>query len=409
MASLKKGGNALMDGSTADIMVRWSAGQSQVREVDISAFMLLASRKVKSDAAMIFYGQRRSAEGSVEITQLDQKVDPDFVATRFHVKLAQVPPEIETIAFPATSGGAGGSAFGALGSVQIVSAATESHVFDVPIAGATEAALILGELYRRSGQWKFRAVAQGFNGGLKPLAESMGVAVEDAPAPPPPAAPPAPHIPPPPPAKTSVPPISLSKLTLTKSKPTIDLTKKPSGYGEVRINLNWNRSAGGKSGGFFSRQPKGIDLDLACLFELQDGSLGAVQALGRRFGEFGAPPYVELAGDDRTGDSADGEWMRINGQHWPAIKRILIYTFIYEGAPNWAAANGVINIFAQDQAPIEVRLDETGSNAGTCAIALFENAGGQMRINREVNYFSDAGKMDLHYRWGLQWQSGSKD
>jgi tellurite resistance protein TerA len=413
MASLTKGGNAPIGGTEATVTVRWSAGQSGVAEVDISAFMLQASRKVKSDSGMVFYGQRRSADGSVEVTDLDRKAGGDAVETRFRVDLARVPADIEIIAFTATIGGSSRAPFGSLGALQITAASGETHDFAVPLAGASEAALIVGELYRRQGQWKFRAVGQGFNGGLKPLAESMGVSVDDAPAAAPPPPPPRPAPPPPPPQAAPPPPpassapINLSKVTLTKAKPSIDLTKKSSGYGEVRINLNWHRPPP-KSGGFFSRQPKGVDLDLACLFEMQDGRLGAVQALGRSFGAFNAPPFIELAGDDRTGSSVDGEWMRINGQNWQAIKRILIYTFIYEGAANWAETDGVITIFAPDQAPIEVRLDEGRSGANTCAIALFENVGGQMRVNREVVYFADAEKMDRQYQWGLNWRSGSK-
>lgn len=152
-----------------------------------------------------------------------------------------------------------------------------------------------------------------------------------------------------------------------------------------------------------------IDLDLACLFELKDGTVGAVQALGRRFGAFVSPPFVELLNDDRSGASEDGEWIEINGQRWPEIKRVLIYTFIYEGAPNWAATDGVVSVFAPGQPPIEVRLDEGAANAATCAIALFDNSNDQMRVTRIVRYFSGPDQMDTHFHWGLRWTTGRKD
>lgn len=93
-------------------------------------------------------------------------------------------------------------------------------------AGRQEAALILGELYRRNNEWKFRFVAQGFNGGLKPLAEHFGVDVAAEPA-----AAPAPK-----PAESK---ISLSKISLSKEKPSISLSKRDN-FGEIRINLNWH-------------------------------------------------------------------------------------------------------------------------------------------------------------------------
>jgi tellurite resistance protein TerA len=140
---------------------------------------------------------------------------------------------------------------------------------------------------------------------------------------------------------------------------------------------------------------------------LEDGQKGAIQALGRNFGALDRAPFVKLAGDDRSGDSADGEWMHVSGAQWPRIKRILVYAFIYEGVPNWAATDGVVSITVQGQPPIEVRLDE-GSGLGTCAIALLENVAGNIRVNREVKYFPEAEKMDKAYRWGMRWSAGSK-
>ncbi len=100
-------------------------------------------------------------------------------------------------------------------SIQIESGNTSLISGQVELSGRQEAALILGEVYRRNGDWKFRFIAQGFNGGLKPLAEYYGVNVADEPAPvTPPPAPPAP------------PKVSLSKVSLTKEKPAISLAKK---------------------------------------------------------------------------------------------------------------------------------------------------------------------------------------
>src|SRR6266702_3093960 len=68
--------------------------------------------------------------------------------------------------------------------------------------------------------------------------------------------------------------VGLSKVTLTKNAPTVSLSKQQGGSagGELRVNLNWNSRPA--SGGLFKRQAQGIDLDLACLYELSNGQQG---------------------------------------------------------------------------------------------------------------------------------------
>jgi tellurite resistance protein TerA len=202
-------------------------------------------------------------------------------------------------------------------------------------------------------------------------------------------------------------------VTLTKAQPKISLAKKGASFGEIRVNLNWNkqnpgRGGGGMFGGLLGGGSKGIDLDLGCLFELKDGTKGAVQALGNAFGDFDQAPFVRLMADDRTGASADGEWMRINGLRWNDVRRIMIYTFIYEGVANWTQTDGVVTVYVPDNAPIEVKLDEGASDKRNCAIVLLENIGGEITVKREVQYFRDTQEIDNSYGWGLRWSAGRK-
>ncbi|MEO5933737.1 MAG: tellurium resistance protein, partial [Duganella sp.] len=174
-----------------------------------------------------------------------------------------------------------------------------------------------------------------------------------------------------------------------------------------------------EKGGFLSkltggaRASKGLDLDLACMYELTSGTKGVVQALGNSFGDFNNRPYIQLAADDRTGASVDGENLTINGQHFDEIKRALIFAFIYEGAPNWAATDGVVTINVPDQPPIEVRLDQ-GASQRMCAIAMIENAGGKLQVTKLVDYIVPEGGKSMHevmdrkYNFGMKWVAGSK-
>lgn len=406
MVNLTKGGNAPLSSTTLQVAVAWKDSDPNAEELDVSCFLLTDAKKVRSDDDMIFYGQRQSKDGAVQIKDLAAG-DASGRKTSFVVDLAKLAGDVTSIAIVGTTGSAGGvRPVSALQTLSVTAAPDggEPVVFDITTGDASEAALILGELYLRNGQWKFRAVAQGFNGGLAPLARNYGVDIDEpAAAAPTPTPPPAPT---PPSAPSPAPTVNLSKVTLTKEKPSVSLAKKNEGFGQIEINLNWTQT-GGKKKGLFGLKGKAIDLDLGCFFELSGGQVGAVQALGNTFGRYEQPPFIELAGDDRTGASTSGEWMRINGGQWQHLRRVLIYAFIYEGVPNWASADGMITIYMPDGAPIEVKLDET-SNLGMCAIAEITNENGGIKFNREVKYFQAHPQMSEYYRYPLQWRAGRK-
>lgn len=183
----------------------------------------------------------------------------------------------------------------------------------------------------------------------------------------------------------------------------INLQKHGNSHGEILINLNWSQPA--SLGGL--TQP--IDLDLACLFELQDGSKGCVQALGNKFGSMNNPPYVSLDGDDRTGSSAGGENLRVNGAMISRIRRLLIFTYIYEGAANWREANAVVTVKCLGSQDIIVRMDDYGSNQRLCAIALLENLNNEtFSVEKVVRFFDEGEIMDRNFGWGLRWTPGRK-
>ncbi len=186
----------------------------------------------------------------------------------------------------------------------------------------------------------------------------------------------------------------------------VNLVKKGASLGEVLINLNWSQPV---KRGFFAPKPKPIDLDLGCLFELQDGSKGCVQALGNAFGSLNNPPYIALDGDDRSGASEGGENLRVNGAMVSRIKRLLVYTFIYEGVSNWRQADGVVTIKCPGSEDIIVRMDEYGSSQHMCAIALLENCNNEtFSAEKIVKFFNGHRDMDESFGWGLNWVAGRK-
>ena len=393
--------------------------------VDVSCFGLDAADKLSDDRYMVFYNQLASPEGAV-------RLELGGGRARFDVRLDALPASIAKLVFVAAIDGA--QTMRAVGA----SSLSVGSALRFPWSGADfgdEKAVIVAELYRRDGQWRFGAVGQGFNGGLSALLQHFG-GTEAAPA-----QSAAPAAPAPAPA-AAAPRVSLSKVTLEKRGDKVSLDKRGSaGFGRIHVNLNWNQSGNmapapapapapastgllgrlsGALGGITAgaaggrRRSGGIDLDLGCMLELADGRKGLVQALGNAWGDYDNAPYIKLDADDRTGSSSNGENLWINGDQFSQIRRAIIFSFIYEGVPNWSATDGVVTVAVPNQAPIEVRLDQ-GGNQMMCAIAMIENQGGQLSVTKMVEYFEQQGRtsahelMDRRFGFGLRWKTGSKD
>lgn len=383
-------------------------------EIDTAAFLTQANGKVAADEDFVFYGNARHHSGAVTHHD-DDSID---------ISLDKVPRHVEKISLTATIYDADKRKqnFSLISNARLRIFGTRGEIATFPLENfSVETAIVLGEVYRYKGAWKFNATGAGFSGGLAALCNNFGIEVSDvAPTPPPPPEPPKPKIntqrekprrekikiPPPP---TSAPPESAppKKVELRKGQ-KVSLVKRGASLGEIVINLNWNQPP--QKSGLFSRfTNKGIDLDLACLFELRDGNIGAIQALGNHFGALKYPPYIALDGDDRTGEVAEGETIRVNGKFADKIRRILIFTFIYSGAANWEEAKGVVTVNCPGSPELIVRMDEYGSRKRTCAIALLENVGGTFSVEKVVEFFDDSEQMDRAFDWGLRWTSGRKD
>lgn len=377
---LLPGGNSAVPAASLSIII--NAGAS----IDVSSFRLYSNNKVRGDADMCFYGQPRNDDNTIQFSTHNAD-------TIFQVALAQLHADVQKVAFTATCDNH--RTIRELGHLTIAVVHNGNTLIEcsVDIQNRDEAALILGELYRRNGEWKFRFVAQGFTGGLKPLAEYYGVDIADE-------------------MPTSVPEVakvSLSKVTLTKEKPAISLAKRDD-YGEVRVNLNWHRqsSAKGLFGSFLGAGSSNVDLDIGAFVELKNGDISVIQALGNAFGRYHQAPFIQLQGDDRTGAVNDGEWIFINGSEWKKIQQILIYAFIYEGVASWDKTDGVVMLHVPGQPPIETRLTEGNNRRKMCAIARLINDNGAIKVERINQYFSGHKEMDRAFGWGFRWQAGSK-
>ncbi|MGW6055608.1 TerD family protein [Streptomyces sp. NPDC055189] len=426
---MPKGSNVPVPAPAVRIELGWTSGNG-VPDADASALLLAASGKVRSDADFIFYNQAVHSSGAVR--HEGKKTEGGRVTDALLVDLARVEPAVETVVLAAsTDGGTFGQVPGLF--IRVVDAANGAEIARYDSEDATvETAFVLGELYRRQGAWKFRAVGQGYGSGLEGLATDYGISVDEPqqaapPAPAavqPPAAPatPAPAAPvqaPPPPAQApAAAPLSLSKVTLTKDAPSVSLTKQGGTSGAMRVNLNWEVRKQFK--GWASKLGRAVamhadlDLDLCALYELADGRKGVVQALGNAFGSLDQPPYLLLDGDDRTGAVASGENLTVNLDHIKDFKRIVIFVTIYEGARSFADLNATVTLQPQHGASIDFSLDECTVPSTVCALALLTNNNGDLFVQREARYLvpergvSPQRTIDYAYGWGMNWTPGRK-
>lgn len=351
-------------------------------DLDVTAFLLKGDNKVSSNQDFVYYGNLQHISGSVEHMGDNLIGGTGGDDEQIKVDLSRVPDDIERIAIAVTIYDADNrnQNFGQVSNAYIhigdTTTNTELLRYDLEEDFSYETSMVVGEIYRYKGEWKFNAVGSGFKGGLKSLCLNYGVNLD-------------------------IKDRNSGSVILQKGQ-KVNLSK---GNGEILINLNWSQPE--RSG--WGRQ-NGIDLDLGCLYELWDGRKGTVQALGNAFGSLINPPYISLDGDDRMGNSTDGENLRVNSAMIPQIKRILVYTFIYEGAVNWREAKGIVTVKCPGSKDIIVKMDEYGSNLAMCGIALLENRDGHsLSMEKVVRFFDGHRDLDAAFGWGIRWVVGSKD
>lgn len=187
---ISKGGNCLLcpvGKSASPLLVKldWALRESRGGEIDASLFLLNQEGKVASDADFIFYNQRATESGRIRhLTPTDPELGQ--VKTGFWIDLDRIPDAIERLAISLTY--YGDTPQNPLQAV-LAQAVMEIHdSFDGSILAAyeftgdikEETALIVGEVYRHTAGWKFRAIGQGFVGGLAALATHFGVHLQES-------------------------------------------------------------------------------------------------------------------------------------------------------------------------------------------------------------------------------------
>lgn len=327
---LAKGGNHPLDAAAVVVEIASDAS------VDVSALLLGAAGKVRSDADFVFYNQPQGPG-------VRHEPGPPGRPAAVRVDTSAVPTAVDRVVVALSLDGSGPERFGAVRSLTAVvrDAATGHELVRFAPAGlGVETALLLFEIYRRGPGWKVRAIGQGYANGLAGIATDFGVQVDDAP-PPPPAAPPtavrppAPAPPPPPapirqpsvrqPPTPPIPPppvpapqpaaISLDKghVTLRKNQ-SVSLVKTGAPLTRVRMGLGWDPATRGAN----------IDLDASCIaFDARGTKIDTVWFMN--LAAFGRA--IAHSGDNLTGEGeGDDEVITVHLDRLPAEVYGLVFT-----------------------------------------------------------------------------------
>ncbi len=250
-------------------------------DADLSALLLTAARKVRTDEDFIFYGQPKSTDGSVQYYH--KKKTGDACEHSITVNLAAIPATIERIAITLTIDHETPKTFASVKEMVLtVCNASGQKLVEMAPKGDKENAFIICEIYKHNGTWKIRNFGQGFANGLAGIATAFGVDVSDSA-----------------PARTTPAP-AVMKVKLEKPAPTgkVSLAKGKS----IKIEKTAAIVATGEWKG------KNLDYDLYCHVAYKDGSQEVVNfdRLGSKNGS------VRHHGDLKSGGSGTVEKVTVN-------------------------------------------------------------------------------------------------
>ncbi|MGC0334367.1 stress response protein SCP2 [Streptomyces sp. SAI-170] len=248
--SMSKGANLPVTPSVVRVELSWAEGGGGP-DVDASALLLTEAGRVRDDGDFVFYNQPRHASGAV--THTGKRAAGGVMTDAIEVNLGSLESGIARVVLCASAdGGTFGQVTGL--TLRLLDASGQDEVARFEMTAGTETAFIGGELYRREGRWKFRAVGQGYASGLAGLATDYGITVDEEPADavtPAPAAvqPPSPPSPaavrPPSPPSTPPAPASGPRLTKGEERLPVDMRKRLSLRKEqVAVSLSKHGATG---------------------------------------------------------------------------------------------------------------------------------------------------------------------
>ncbi len=388
---------------TISVAVGWQPTRLEGHDVRASAFILGADGRVRHNGDIVFYNQTESSQQEIRLDNTAQTVTDDLRI--FHIELHRLDPSVQEIHFAINLSHADerDQTFANMKSshIRVVDPGDQHELarHDEMLDGRDCTAVRLAKLVKSGGDWVFQSMGEGTTENLAQLADDYGLNYVKTAAE----------------AEQSTTRAGQKPIVLEKEGQTVNRAPSEGGFGKMTVDLTWDqpderaKRTGGLLGKILPKKKKQADFDIGALYELRDGSIGAVQSLGDVTGEIDEPPYIALASDDDRTGKTSGEQLVINGDHWSEISRILIYAFIYKGVANWAQANANVTISFEDDIPLSVQPSADREDRNMCAVAMLENNNGGLIVSRVHDYFPGHLEMDRAFGFGIAWEKEDKD
>lgn len=349
MKSLTRGENLPVENANIKVTIHCSINAAQQSELDVSAFLLKSDGKVRSDSDFIFYNQPQAKDNSIVLVSQDG--ENQYLA----IDLNKIPPDIQKIAFVITS------------HVKFLSANALSieientMVFHPDTKNMQEKSLILAELYRYKGRWKFRAIGQGFQGGLAPLATGYGIEIDNEKnTQPGPSCAPSP-------VSTANNQIQLNKTSIDLKKAGEQATLSLSKGKRINAKLKWDTTS---------------DLDLYCFYV--DSQDKEDKVYYRKFGHLDKLPYIKLLGDSKM---AGEEVLEISQPQHIKYALIAAYSALSNGIGSFYSYKARVVVSDGDQQEVISHLANKDPFSYWVAFALIDfTTPGELTIKNVETY-----------------------
>ncbi|MCM3570170.1 TerD family protein [Neobacillus mesonae] len=334
-------------------------------DIDSSIFMVGSDGKCLNDESIIFYGNPISADGSI---QHAVSKHPTKNSEQFQIDLKKVSPVTDKLVITLTiyNGDKVGQDFSKMKNayVRIMDTDAQQEILLYPLGSySMENTLILAEIYKKNGEWKFSTNTGGFTGGLAALCHHFGLEVKDEAA----SSEQIQSTPTPPVEEKALPSppqqaaIKLEKVTLKKPGDSISL-RKTGKIENIHVKLNWT---------------KGVDLDLHAFYITKKGKFGHIFFANK--GKLTNSPYIALDKDSGVGNSAGNNEENLIIKTLEDVDKIIIATNIFrflgflKKEDNFAKYDGRVLIKTNNGDDIEVPLTST-TPGRWCIITKIDNS-----------------------------------
>jgi len=384
MQAITNGQNLVINTTSIEVHVECQLPGDNANAVDVSAFLLNSDDKTRNDDDFIFYNQPSSVDKSVILSSTNAQKQS------FTINLSAIDDSIHKIAFVITTP----CAFKLASSLKV--SIGNFLEFSPNLANMSETSLILAQVYRYKGQWKFRAIGQGYAGGLAPIAIGYGVDIDDEPQPEavstitPVTSIAKPVVTKPATTNTSTSvdssnvskPVSIQKVDLSKAgeKATISLAKG----NKLTAKLQWNTKA---------------DLDLYCFYV--DKHDVEEKVYYKKLGSLTAPPFIKLLGDSQV---AGEEVLEISQPDNIKYALICAYSAVSNGIGSFHSYKARVEVTDGKQQSVTSHLNHDDPKSYWVAFALIDfQQSGQVTIKNVETYSNpDEFKLQLKQRTGKE-------